>query len=83
MKNKLDRILQHWLLKDQFMVKMPLDKLTPFIDENFPHSHPFQIVDRRAVEVSNVTAIKKLIKNHGFCPLRENQLSSTEMTLAI
>jgi hypothetical protein len=59
---------------------VPIDKLTPIIDENFPHSHPFRIVDRRAVEVSNVTAIKEWIRNHGFCPLRENQLSSTEMT---
>jgi hypothetical protein len=49
--------------------------LKPIINENFPHSQPLQIVPRRTVEGSDVmdlvanTAIKELIRKHGFCPL--------------
>jgi hypothetical protein len=60
------------------MIKMPIDKLTPIIDENFPHSHPFQIVDRRTVEGSDVmdlvanTALRNRSGIMIFCSLREN-----------
>jgi hypothetical protein len=54
------------------MAKMPIDKLTPIIGENFPHSHSFQLISRRTIERSEVmdlvanAAIKKLIMNQGF-----------------
>jgi hypothetical protein len=65
-------VLCHTFQRLDLMAKMPIDKLTPVIGENFPHSHSFQLVSRRTIERSEVmdlvanTAIKKLIMNHSF-----------------
>src|SRR5262249_54963832 len=49
-----------------------IEKFTPIIGENFPHSHSFQQVNRRTIERSEAmdlvanTAIKELIMDHGW-----------------
>jgi len=55
-----------------FMATVSIDKLTPIIGENFPHSHSFQQVNRRTIERSEAmdlvanTAIEELIMDHGW-----------------
>jgi len=55
-----------------FMATVSIEKLTPIIGENFPHSHSFQQVNRRTIERSDAmdlvanTAIKELIMDHGW-----------------